>query len=1140
MLRLALAAVLGIGGTGPLLAQQEIPVDLPEPEVHAIQLDGSDPILEDLGPHGTIEYTASEEGVLFVFATSEELDPVLQVADDEGFVFAENDDCDAGTAAWLRLGVDEGEVLRLIVAAKSTAASGPVVLRIVSMVDTEETWAAAAAAGDALAVVASLATSGDLDAARARLGEIIEELLSTPGAARSQAILDRLDVLDARAVSLSEQQALFRCRTFSLAILERTHPDGHPNLRRAREELGFSLDQVGRSREALALRERAHRTASRLLPEDHPDLQRAREAMANQFDALGEYETAAELYERVLDVQSRVLSRESPYLQRIRFNYASTLSNRGELAAARAIQEEAVDVLSRTVEDDHRYLQFARGALATTLDRLGVRHATRALWEKVLEVRARTQPEDHPELQNARNNLAATLWHLGDFAGARELFEKVLDVRSRTFPEEDLEVQFARMNLASALRPLGELDSALDLAEQAHDLVRRQFPADHYDVCKARTILAMILLDLGELAAARELFQTGVESLARTRSDDSDILQEERERLIQTLLRMGDAPAAQRAVADLCRGTRVGLSRRLWILSPREIDRFVASQAVPELALALSVGQGAGVLPRTSRFDAECFSLIESVRAVGSMRASLSRVAARDPRTRDLREAIRRAARDVTLEARRGTVDRDAYLLAVRRKDAADRALQEHLAQRPDGAGIVPAIDADEIAAALPEAEAAVSFWRHDQLLVDPVERIGKPSVPGYVAFVVRNGVALQRVELGPAAPIDRAVIAWRSAIGAPVERGAAVEAVEDDPVVLGETVRQHLIDPLLPALDGIRRVHLALAEGLHQIPFDALPIDHGVLGDSLEVVRWSALASLTIESGDVVHPPSLFAMGGVNYDQPPDSMEEPEDRQGHRDESTLADHRGAPTHVSRGSGETLTWNRLPFSAEEAALVAEYFGDAFEDGGEVVSLRRRAASRAAFERHAPDHRFLHLATHGYFAPQSIPSIRDERTQTGADSFSSAADQVRGFSPGVLCGIVFAGANVEVNEYGQRTGVMTAEELSVMDLSGCELAVLSACETGVGLLRGGQSLASLQQALHAAGVRTTITSLWSVPDEATRLLMGEFYRRIWLKKEPKAQALWAAKRRLREELDARGQPVHTERDWAGWVLTGHPD
>ena len=133
----------------------------------------------------------------------------------------------------------------------------------------------------------------------------------------------------------------------------------------------------------------------------------------------------------------------------------------------------------------------------------------------------------------------------------------------------------------------------------------------------------------------------------------------------------------------------------------------------------------------------------------------------------------------------------------------------------------------------------------------------------------------------------------------------------------------------------------------------------------------------------------------------------------------------------------------------------------------------------------------------------------------------------------LCGLALAGANQGMDSVGRVPGILTAEELAGFDLAGCEIAVLSACESNVGIRRAGQSMQSLQAALHAAGARTAVTSLWRVDDEWTRLLMEDFYRRLWVVGETKSDALWKAKVGLR----ARGASL---RDWAGWLLTGDTD
>jgi CHAT domain-containing protein len=52
-------------------------------------------------------------------------------------------------------------------------------------------------------------------------------------------------------------------------------------------------------------------------------------------------------------------------------------------------------------------------------------------------------------------------------------------------------------------------------------------------------------------------------------------------------------------------------------------------------------------------------------------------------------------------------------------------------------------------------------------------------------------------------------------------------------------------------------------------------------------------------------------------------------------------------------------------------------------------------------------------------------------------------------------------------------------------------------------------------------------------------MLDFYRRLWVEREPKAQALWEAKQHLRDAQDEHGQPRYSTRDWAAWVLTGDP-
>jgi len=130
----------------------------------------------------------------------------------------------------------------------------------------------------------------------------------------------------------------------------------------------------------------------------------------------------------------------------------------------------------------------------------------------------------------------------------------------------------------------------------------------------------------------------------------------------------------------------------------------------------------------------------------------------------------------------------------------------------------------------------------------------------------------------------------------------------------------------------------------------------------------------------------------------------------------------------------------------------------------------------------------------------------------------------GRSPLAASGVALAGANAG------PAGELTAEELLALPLGGVRLAVLSACDTGRGVGVPGQGVLGLQAAVLASGARALLMSAWGVPDEATSLLMAEFYEGLWGEGRPPAAALRRAQAAVRAVYDA-------PRAWAGWVLVG---
>ena len=142
--------------------------------------------------------------------------------------------------------------------------------------------------------------------------------------------------------------------------------------------------------------------------------------------------------------------------------------------------------------------------------------------------------------------------------------------------------------------------------------------------------------------------------------------------------------------------------------------------------------------------------------------------------------------------------------------------------------------------------------------------------------------------------------------------------------------------------------------------------------------------------------------------------------------------------------------------------------------------------------------------------------------------------------------MFAGAN-KPPEAGKDDGILTALEVSALDLSKVDTVVLSACETGLGEVAGGEGLLGLQRSFQVAGAKTVVASLWKVPDAATSKLMQRFYENLWDKKMGKLAALREAQIWMLRDKGNRGlaldedQPTDTgplpPYYWAAFVLSG---
>lgn len=130
------------------------------------------------------------------------------------------------------------------------------------------------------------------------------------------------------------------------------------------------------------------------------------------------------------------------------------------------------------------------------------------------------------------------------------------------------------------------------------------------------------------------------------------------------------------------------------------------------------------------------------------------------------------------------------------------------------------------------------------------------------------------------------------------------------------------------------------------------------------------------------------------------------------------------------------------------------------------------------------------------------------------------------------GLFFSGANIglkgEELPDDVEDGVLTALELSNMNLGHVDMVVMSACESGLGETSG-EGVFGLQRGFKLAGANTLLMSLWKVDDTATKMLMTNFYKHYLFGKS-KRESLHLAQQSLRNSIEY-SDPQY----WAAFIL-----
>ena len=338
--------------------------------------------------------------------------------------------------------------------------------------------------------------------------------------------------------------------------------------------------------------------------------------------------------------------------------------------------------------------------------------------------------------------------------------------------------------------------------------------------------------------------------------------------------------------------------------------------------------------------------------------------------------------------------------------------------------------------------------------------------------------------------------------------------------------------EPLMDELQGIKDIYFAPQGMLHSMAIEYLPTgDGGSISDKFNLFRLSSTKEKITENNKKVEQ-SAVLYGGLNYDA--DSSAVIQANKDIADDDVFKPRAALPD--LRDIAQGLSY--LQYALEEVEDIEQLY---FAVNESCHSLKGNLGTEESFKHLSGTGKtLLHIATHGFFYTETdYSSSLNSDMLMAMNLFDNVAIPIEDKML-TRSGLFLTGANLALTHQSipdnMEDGILTAQEISLLDFRDVDLVVLSACKSAMGELTG-DGVFGLQRGFKKAGAHTLLMSLWNVDDRATKLLMIEFYKN-WLgvneKRDAmsKREAFLKAQEYLRTTEDGR---YKDPKYWAAFVM-----
>ena len=878
--------------------------------------------------------------------------------------------------------------------------------------------------------------------------------------------------------------------------------DGNKDYASCLCNLATLYKKMGQYENAISLAVECKDITEATVSKDHPMYAYSVNNLAGLYSKVGGYEKAEPLY-----IQSKALYKKQ-YGEDHSY-YATSLNNLGLLYSKMGLYQKAEPYILKSKkirkkvhgDEDRRYASSLNNVSSLYL-RMGQYEKAEPLALQSVTLQKKIYGEEHPYYANSLNTLAVIYKEMGQYEKAESRYKQAIEIRKETIGESHPRYAISLGNLGLLYKTMKQFGKAEPHYIQAHEIISKELGKEHPDFAKSLNNLAGLYMAMGNYKKAQPLYsKSKLIRKAKFGVEHPDYV-ESLTNLARLHQHMDQYDQAEELILE-----SNGLSQKLLttafnFLSEKEKMNY-HQRRIKSTNLLKSIGLRVG----SSQLSTEIYNtmLFEKSLHLNSSIQTRNFIQAQDDDTAkqhfdELIANKKKLYKEYKKpKAKQTGIDSLENAIEVLEKKLAKASA---FFRREQG---VNKLKVQNIVDKLLEGEVAIEFTHFkktkDSLIYYAaclLDKSGKVNfIPLCLQEELKNKLQLNKSD-------NTSFI--NNLYGYSEKGNAGVSSAN-----LYDVIWQ----PLESNLEGVNKIYYSPSGLLNRLNLNALAIDNEkVIADNYQLEALMSTRSIAIED-EYNESNNAYTIGGVDY-----GSKEPVNKIHVKATDVSEDQlafRGMDASLRGGSWDKLKWTKTE---------TENINELLEDHSFKVTYKtKKQATEADFKRlgtDAPSPRILHLATHGFFFPDAV----DKSNKAGKSSFQMSKH------PLLRSGLVLAGGNHVWQGKdippGNEDGILTAYEISNMNLSNTELVVLSACETGLGDIQGSEGVYGLQRSFKMAGVKYLIMSLWHVPDRTTSVFMTRFYENYLENK----MSIRDAFNKTQLEMKERFKEPHS---WAGFVL-----